>query len=855
LALDFELSFAGVPFRPVLPQGLMADIGRLAYLDNLSNPVEDPPEWGDYLPNPPTSPGARLYELFYPWGARRFATFRGLMHKNDVTQLLPLVVDDHGSSGKTAKAAAFIMQQGDPAGKVNTNLWLLPPQPLTGINDVPDTYVVTLVDERYFWRWCPVTLESRQDSTGYLWDYTWDSMIQKIALACGITVTYTAVESAYGKPDPSSPFFAYSQPAGPLLDAACAHIGRVLCRKADGTYEAVRYETANQNAETARLSAVRFLGGPAFTDAQAHEPTAANAVIPPGLNRPPTVSIVSGVWDDKAGTHGVNDANIPADDRTDFLKGESSDIGTSYKGTLPNGYKAVIKERGTKAPNEVDQQIVNDWYDWNARTLSESYRGVWWFEPKAGLDATYCYGDCPTTTVRPNSLNYEWTTFWHWDGNVTNDWPRSALLIITRIDPNVGTAWARIISPTDTSFIGNQGIEWPEVVIASNSQSFPQAALYSFYPGDVVDGSYLYTIGGSSGGSSPGSTPTTYYSATGRHQSPFSYSTPFGFVTPEEQYLGQSVKHFGALSLQLTGTAPRPRYVYAGVAAARAGQAGGQAGYSGNGSWSVLNSGGVVVGGNCDSASFLLGTGIPLQPLYAATLNLGSMFNQNGFILDSFNITPGTYFVTMGRQGLMELVIGTQSKEVLYSKALGVATGWSLGGFHYGTGSSWLQSIGNGGLAVDGYMAPFGGYMVPDIAVINNRYASGQGVGASGGSSGWIWGRTQMVPLGVIGIPGTPGPYTLPPQPSIPEFPPDPNGPLVFINGLYVGGGHGLGLIGGVAGVNSGGTGNSTLVSGQVMVGNGTSPVDQLQNTRTNGESLELKIGTNRWIGFSLGSH
>ena len=54
--------------------------------------------------------------------------------------------------------------------------------------------------------------------------------------------------------------------------------------------------------------------------------------------------------------------------------------------------------------------------------------------------------------------------------------------------------------------------------------------------------------------------------------------------------------------------------------------------------------------------------------------------------------------------------------------------------------------------------------------------------------------------------------------------------------------------------VSQGGTGRTSLDAGKLMAGNGTSPVDSVTDTRIVSEKLENKVGTDRWVGYSIGS-
>lgn len=70
---------------------------------------------------------------------------------------------------------------------------------------------------------------------------------------------------------------------------------------------------------------------------------------------------------------------------------------------------------------------------------------------------------------------------------------------------------------------------------------------------------------------------------------------------------------------------------------------------------------------------------------------------------------------------------------------------------------------------------------------------------------------------------------------------------LDFVSGFLTGGTF-------LVPVKSGGTGRTTLDSGQLIAGAGTSAVDSLSSTRVVGEAIELKLGSDSWIAFSEGS-
>lgn len=78
-----------------------------------------------------------------------------------------------------------------------------------------------------------------------------------------------------------------------------------------------------------------------------------------------------------------------------------------------------------------------------------------------------------------------------------------------------------------------------------------------------------------------------------------------------------------------------------------------------------------------------------------------------------------------------------------------------------------------------------------------------------------------------------------------------------FVNGLYTGGTPAVNLATEVTGtlvVGNGGTGATSFTAGQLLAGNGTSPLDSVTGTRVVSEKLEVKLGTDSWIDWTEGS-
>lgn len=283
-ALDFNLTFAGVPFfsddaRPVRlsidgtggrflakqqPEDtLLDDVDRLFPFDwtqefGYSNeyPGRD---FGAlaHLTKVQNEPGPKLRvgEYYYPNGARKWSYFRGLATSS---QVKAMVAATQGSP------ATFLMNSQPQGGGtrtygISTSLYLLPPRPLgEQAGQFDGLYLVTLVDERWHWQFKPVDLSPDSSST-------WASLIATVATALGASVTYSSISSAYGTPEPDSQLWARQAPAALLLDTLAANVGMTVVRNYDGTYKL--YTTAESLAlsQTSRRDSsgriVRLMGG------------------------------------------------------------------------------------------------------------------------------------------------------------------------------------------------------------------------------------------------------------------------------------------------------------------------------------------------------------------------------------------------------------------------------------------------------------------------------------------------------------------------------------------------------------------------------------------------------------------
>ncbi len=171
-------------------------------------------------------PAIRLNSLYWPTGASRFAVGHFLCDEARLADLRDVVypVED---SVLGYDAADLTISDG--TNSVTASMWMLPPRPLADCGE-NGLYLLTLVDERYFW-WSKATALSVTGGTT-----TWATLYASIATALGITLTVDDVAAAYLKP-PASLGTKYE--ALPIvLDAVAYCVGQRIVRQLDGTVRA-----------------------------------------------------------------------------------------------------------------------------------------------------------------------------------------------------------------------------------------------------------------------------------------------------------------------------------------------------------------------------------------------------------------------------------------------------------------------------------------------------------------------------------------------------------------------------------------------------------------------------------------
>lgn len=382
---------------------------------------------------PSCPPELNLYELYVPIMASNWTVFRGLMHKD----ALALVTSQRFVMRSEANTSPPVADKG-----VYVNLSMLPPQPLTGVNGASDLYLITLVDGRYFGGSVrsslitPFITDLTVNAWGNYLSYTipdaTDDFFANEFLITQDGVTGVFPSTVYGRPEIDSDLFGQFTDAGVLTDAALNSCGLVLVadvRPGTGAvpgssrqYATLKWSAANTFAQAARAASEREAGGVMYTT----HPAA------PFL--PSSVTTTFPDWCDGLGY--VNPFKFGPNLRPHggsgtygsqyFINVTSTSLGSPYS-SLPikvsdNYYQGFVINSTAKAVydtlpfsgqvpanfsalQQLAIQLAKDFYDSNSTAVSETYRGIIQFDPRAGLNVIYSYWPTPMTRVFRRPLN------------------------------------------------------------------------------------------------------------------------------------------------------------------------------------------------------------------------------------------------------------------------------------------------------------------------------------------------------------------------------------------------------------------------------------------------------------------
>lgn len=237
------ISLAGVGLTP--PVDVHTQITEWWHghrIDEFDHPAYFSGRWINHLPipAPPKSEPPRIGVLRWPTGASRWATCHLIATAEQLA-------DIRTAAGSTAAPMTLMIT--DSVTTITTSMYLLPPRPILQ-KDSGDLYLLTLVDERWFW-W-----DSGNQSAPITPPSTWGSLLTSLFTSVGVTPTISTIPSGYGEPTPIRWNVLY-KPIPLLIDAAAACVGLRVVRQLDGTVSVQSYSDASAS-DTAMWTAYRY---------------------------------------------------------------------------------------------------------------------------------------------------------------------------------------------------------------------------------------------------------------------------------------------------------------------------------------------------------------------------------------------------------------------------------------------------------------------------------------------------------------------------------------------------------------------------------------------------------------------
>jgi len=420
-ARTWQLSYAGVGLS-IGDQANLGDwLARHHYLENLRelNPV---PRWPGAnksrlsFPPWPDYPTPQIGRYFYPTHASRYSVGFFLATTTELAAMEAAVFGGGTPVAKPFVCRADDITHTDNSGGISTNLFMLPARPLgqtsKALSGLDGCYLITLVDERYYWQYKTVGIAH----TGLL--ATWPGLLATITSALGVTFSYSAISSVYGSPEPDSDLYTNYEPLPLLLDTVAYNVGLTVVRNLDGTYGLVRTQAGDTTIAANRPPVPRYraVGGNIMDPQETGNiyENRMNAVLPasvdvtfPKWQYKPTTGYIDTeragffVLDSYGDTFVVNvtlvSLGVPYNNFSGFNGIKL--IHDTCKAQYPNA-------TGTGNPDNLVQrqqlatQLAKDYYDAQLEGLDETYAGIRKWAPEPSNDIIWSFGVGPAPTHR-----------------------------------------------------------------------------------------------------------------------------------------------------------------------------------------------------------------------------------------------------------------------------------------------------------------------------------------------------------------------------------------------------------------------------------------------------------------------
>jgi hypothetical protein len=388
------------------------------------------------------TPMIRINDFYYPNNATRWSVFRGLATSSIVKKINEAVASSNGQTYGTFKINSVVKGRDSTKYGISTPLYMLPPRIIGETESAEGLYLITLVDERYFFQGTLATLPITPYST-------WTDLIDYLAVTLGISVSYSNILESYQRPEPDSALWSTGESAAALLDAVAYNIGAIVVRNYDATYRllspSASYSIARSNRGSSSYSlsttgntsgesstgVIRIAGGqlypPAGISKAGNRTPFKNVAVPQQVNvtfpkyivgNDPVPHFVNSRYRNPRSTSWIEDSygsvyNIAVPiasggDLVSGLRGVSQQyIHDTAKAVYNTEAEAIGTPLNYSGLVSLAMQVATDFYSYRiAPDLDETYPGIVNWTPEGNHDVIFTVSDrrrlAATRVIRPS---------------------------------------------------------------------------------------------------------------------------------------------------------------------------------------------------------------------------------------------------------------------------------------------------------------------------------------------------------------------------------------------------------------------------------------------------------------------
>jgi hypothetical protein len=178
------------------------------------------------IPYPPSREPPRIGVLHWPTGASRWATCHLLATGDQLARV------------QRVAGSSLSLVISDGSRSVTAPMYRLGARPVSQRGDGHELYLLTLVDDRYWWWY------AGNGALSLFGSMSWPDLLSTLFTDLGVdSPTIDTIDAGYGSPDPAR-WSVGTQPIPLLIDAVCKTVGLRCTRSLGGSVRCINYTNA-----------------------------------------------------------------------------------------------------------------------------------------------------------------------------------------------------------------------------------------------------------------------------------------------------------------------------------------------------------------------------------------------------------------------------------------------------------------------------------------------------------------------------------------------------------------------------------------------------------------------------------